>query len=137
MQRVCRDYGLGIVLFGVFLVSWIAQTYFGWQQFVADQREHQQTAHLLGADLYLWSWGEATFENWQSEFLQLFAMVTLTSVLLFKGSPESKDGDEEMKQTLARLERRLEDLASREPSPYGIRNGLADAEVLPPAFRPR
>ncbi len=44
--------------------------------------------------------------------LQLFAMVVLTSFLIFRGSPESKDGDDEMKQTLARLERRLEEMAA-------------------------
>jgi hypothetical protein len=38
--------------------------------------------------------------------------VVLTSFLIFKGSPESKGGDDEMKQTLARLERRLEELAA-------------------------
>jgi uncharacterized protein DUF6766 len=39
---------------------------------------------------------EATFENWESEFLQMGAYVVLTALLIQKGSPESKnpDGDE-------------------------------------------
>jgi hypothetical protein len=34
--------------------------------------------------------GEATVENWQSEFLSLFAMVVLSIFLRQRGSPESK-----------------------------------------------
>jgi hypothetical protein len=73
----------------------------------------------FGSDGYVWSWAEATFENWQSEFLQLFAMVVLTSFLIFRGSSEFKDGDEEMKQSLDRIERRLDELTTapdREPA---------------------
>jgi hypothetical protein len=38
---------------------------------------------------------EATFENWESEFLQMGAYVVLTALLIQKGSPESKkpEGD--------------------------------------------
>ena len=111
MRRLVRDYNLGIVLFALFAVSWVAQTWFGWQEFAAEQAEHGAAAQIFGPDGYVWNWARATFENWQSEFLQLLAMVTLTSFLLFCGSPESKDGDEELKATVARLERRLNELA--------------------------
>lgn len=111
-MRIFRDYALGWVLLALFLVCWAAQTWFGWQQFVAEQREHQQVAEVFGQDGYVWSWGQATFENWQSEFLQLVSFVVLTSFLIFRGSAESKDGDDEMKQTLARLERRLDEMAA-------------------------
>ena len=42
------------------------------------------------------AFAEATFENWESEFLQMGAYVLLTAWLIQKGSPESKnpDGDE-------------------------------------------
>jgi hypothetical protein len=118
-MRLHRDYALGWVLLALFLVIWVGQTFVGWQEFVAEQQEHQQVAEVFGSDGYVWNWAPATFENWQSEFLQLFAMVTLTSFLIFKGSAESKDGDEEMKQALARLERRLEELAAVNPSGNG------------------
>ena len=39
-------------------------------------------------------------------------MMTLTSFLIFKGSAESKDSDEEMQTALDRIERRLDELAS-------------------------
>ena len=115
-MKLSRDYALGWVLLGLFIIFWIGQTIVGWQEFVAEQREHGQIAEVFGGSGYVWNWARTTLENWQSEMLQLFAMVALTSFLIFKGSPESKDGDDEMKQTLARLERRLEELSGNNPS---------------------
>jgi hypothetical protein len=51
-----------------------------------------------------------SFENWQSEFLQLLAFVVFTSFLIFKGSPESRDGQDEMVAALERIERRLAEI---------------------------
>ena len=112
-MKIFRDYALGWVLLGLFVVFWIGQTLAGWREFLAEQSEHGQVAQVFGDDGYVWNWARTTLENWQSEMLQVFAMVVLTSFLIFKGSPESRDGDDEMKETLARLERRLEDLATR------------------------
>jgi hypothetical protein len=111
-MKVFRDYALGWALLGLFVLFWIGQTVVGWQEFLAEQSEHGQVAQVFGDGGYVWNWARTTLENWQSEMLQLFAMVVLTSFLIFKGSPESRDGDDEMKQTLARLERRLEELAA-------------------------
>jgi hypothetical protein len=111
-MRLIRDYALGWVLLSLFIVFWIGQTIAGWHEFGADQAGHGQPAAIFGEGGYVWNWARTTLENWQSEMLQLFAMVALTSFLIFRGSPESKDGDDEMKQTLARLERRLEALAA-------------------------
>ena len=116
MKRPLGNYGLGWVLLALFLSSWVVQTWTGWREFQAEQREHGQPAEVFGADGYVWTWSEATFENWQSEFLQLLAMVTLTSFLVFKGSAESKDSDEEMQAALGRIERRLDDLARAQGS---------------------
>jgi hypothetical protein len=111
-MKVFRDYALGWVLLSLFVLFWVGQTLVGWQEFLAEQSEHGQVAQVFGDGGYVWNWARTTLENWQSEMLQLFAMVVLTSFLIFKGSPESKDGDDEMKETLARLERRLEELAA-------------------------
>src|SRR5215213_6612207 len=125
MRRLFRDYGLGWILLALFLASWVLQTWTGWREFQAEQAEHQQPAEVFGSDGYVWNWAEATFENWQSEFLQLFAMVTLTSFLIFRGSPESKDGDEEMKEALSRIEQRLNELTA----PGGHINGRLSEPV--------
>ncbi len=105
------NHGLAWVLLALFLGSWALQTWTGWQEFVAEQEEHQQTAEWFGDDGYVWNWGRTTFENWQSEFLQLLTFVILTAYLVYKGSAESKDSDDEMQESLARIERRLDDLA--------------------------
>src|SRR3712207_4419059 len=84
----------------------------GWQEFTAQQQQHGQAAQVFGADGYIWDWGRATFENWQSEFLQLLTFVVLTTFLIHKGSHESKDSDEEMQQALQRIEQRIERIES-------------------------
>jgi hypothetical protein len=98
------------MLAGLFIVSWLIQTAVGWLEFVAEQLEHEQPAVVFGSDGYVWSWARATFENWQSEFLQLFTFVVLTAVLVHKGSHESKDSDEQMQAQLERIEKKLDAL---------------------------
>jgi hypothetical protein len=106
-RRPLGRYGLGWVLLALFLASWVVQTWTGWIEFKAEQHSQGQAAQVFGPDGYVWAWSAATFENWQSEFLQLLTMVALTSVLIFTGSPESKDSDEEMQEALRRIEERL------------------------------
>jgi 4-amino-4-deoxy-L-arabinose transferase-like glycosyltransferase len=112
MRRLWKDYNLSIVLLVLFLVSWAVQTWAGWMNFSADQLEHGQAAEFFGASGYVWQWAAATFENWQSEFLQLLTFVVLTAFLIHKGSHESKDTDEEMMALLKRIDQRLGALES-------------------------
>ena len=122
------NYGLGWVLLALFLSSWVVQTWTGWREFRAEQAEHGQPAEVFGDGGYVWNWGRSTFENWQSEFLQLFAMVALTSFLIFKGSAESKDSDEEMQAALERIERRLDGLAGQRRGHAAAPTGDGDAK---------
>ncbi len=110
------NYGLGWVLLALFLSTWALQTWTGWREFESEQAQHQQAAEVFGDDGYVWAWAQATFENWQSEFLQLLAMAVFTSFLIYKGSAESRDSDDEMQEQLDRIERRLANLPS-EPAP--------------------
>ena len=110
VKNFLRDYGLGVVLALLFLVSWLAQSYTGWVEFVAEQRSHAQAAQLFGADGYVWPWLQSTMENWQSEFLQLFTMAILTAFLIHRGSSESKDSDDEMMLELSQVRRELREL---------------------------
>jgi hypothetical protein len=102
MKRFFRERGLGIVLIALFLTSWAFQAWTGGEKFQAEQQSHGESAEVFGQTGYVWCFGEATFENWQSEFLQLLAFVVFTSFLIFKASPESRDGQDEM---IAALER--------------------------------
>jgi hypothetical protein len=112
MRRFWTNYNLSIVLFFLFAASWAVQSWTGWMSFRAEQFEHGQAAEIFGASGYIWKWAAATFENWQSEFLQLLTFVVLTAYLIHKGSHESKDTDDEMMAILKRIEQRLHTLES-------------------------
>ena len=58
---------------------------------------------------YLVRFGQSTFENWQSEFLQLFSFVVFSAILIHHGSAESKDGTDRIEATVRRIERRLDE----------------------------
>jgi hypothetical protein len=106
-MKLLRNYSLSIVLAVLFLVSWLLQSTTGWVEFVGQQQALGEQAQLFGDSGYFWSWMQATFENWQSEFLQLFTMVVLVSFLIHRGSQESKDSDAEVKAMLEDVEERL------------------------------
>jgi hypothetical protein len=110
MNRVWRDYGLSIALAALFLVAWALQTWTGWVEFVADQDAHGQTAQAFGDGGYVWSWAQATFENWQSEFLQVFTFIVLTTFLVHRKSHESPDADYETEAALRRIEAKVDAL---------------------------
>jgi hypothetical protein len=108
MKKFWNERNLAIALMLLFLGSWAVQAWTGWLEFRAEQSDHQQAAELFGSNGYVWSFLQATMENWQSEFLQLLTFVVLTAFLVYKGSPESKDRDEDIKAVLARIEQRLD-----------------------------
>ena len=118
MKNIWSNYNLSIVLFFLFLGSWILQTYAGWMEFRAEQADMNHTAQWLGPSGYFWVWTRATFENWQSEFLQLLTFVSLTSFLIHKGSPESRDGDDQMRAALKRIEHKLVELEKSSKKPF-------------------
>ena len=96
MRRVLRDNGLSITMFALFLIFLVAQSIAGFRANNSDNEEHGQPPESYGQYLTSGAFVEATFENWESEFLQLGAYVLLTALLIQKGSPESRnpDGDE-------------------------------------------
>jgi hypothetical protein len=112
-MRLWRDYGLSIALAFLFVVSWGLQTWTGWLDFMARQRQEGQAAEMFGPDGYVWPWAQATFENWQSEFLQVFVFIVLTAFLVHRRSHESPDTDYETEAALRRIEARLADLDRR------------------------
>jgi hypothetical protein len=113
MRKLLKERNLGFVLLVLFLGTWAIQGWSGWQEFQAEQTEHGQSSAFWGASGYIWPFIQATMENWQSEFLQLLTFVILTSFLLWKGSPESRDGQDEMMEAIKRIEARLDTQASQ------------------------
>jgi hypothetical protein len=96
MRRVVRDNGLSITMFALFLVFLVAQSIAGYKANISENEQHRRPPESYGEYLTSGAFVEATFENWESEFLQMGAYVMLTALLIQKGSPESKkpDGDE-------------------------------------------
>ena len=117
MGRIWRDYNLSIVLLGLFLVSWIGQGVFQWFEMANEAQAHGEANTLAE---FIPAFFSATFENWQSEFLQLFTMVVLTAFLIHKGSHESKDTDEKVEQALARIEQRLDRMEQHQPQTTSV-----------------
>lgn len=90
MSRRLRDNGLSIILFGLFAIFLMGQSLTGWRTYDAQQEEHHEPTVGFGSYLTTGHFVEATFENWESEFLQMASYVLLTIWLFQKGSSESK-----------------------------------------------
>lgn len=81
---------LGIVMFLIFLLSWLAQSVTGVVTYNEDQlRQFQDpvswNTYVLSAEFW-----NRTLQNWQSELLAVASMVVLSVYLRQRGSPESK-----------------------------------------------
>jgi hypothetical protein len=92
-SRVWHDHGLSIVLVAMFALTLLGQTWAGWREYNEDQHAHGQAQLTLSRYLRTGHYGEATFENWESEFLQMAFYVLLTTFLYQRGSSESKRPD--------------------------------------------
>ncbi|MFT3867541.1 MAG: hypothetical protein QM715_03475 [Nibricoccus sp.] len=99
MQKLLRRNGLSIAVMGLFLVTFLGgQLLTGLAAYNDDRSEHGETK--IGLLEYLASahFLEATAENWESEFLQIFVYVYITAFLFQKGSAESNDPDKPREQ---------------------------------------
>lgn len=110
VRRLWQNYSLSIVLAALFLASWVGQFLVQIPEVVQEQHQHGEP--FMWGSFMLTFW-RSTLENWQSEFLQLLAFVTLSAVFVHRGSAESKDSDEEMQSSLRRIEKRLKTLEDK------------------------
>ncbi len=94
MRRLLRENGLSLVLLSAFLVFWLGQSVAGHREYNQEQRAHGEAEVAYPAYLTSAHFWEATTENWESEFFQIFFYVVLTAFLYQKGSAESKKLDE-------------------------------------------
>jgi len=81
---------LALVLVLLFALSITGQIFSGWHEYNSELQEYG--AKEIGLTEYLASghFVQATFENWESEFLQMGMYVLLTIFLRQRGSSESK-----------------------------------------------
>ncbi len=96
---------LSLVFLLLFLIAIAAQAFTGWKEY--NQQLAEENAAEIGLSEYLTSghFLSATFENFESEFLQMALYVLLTIRLRQVGSAESKSLDEKEE-------------VDREPQPY-------------------
>ena len=85
-----RDCALTLVLMACFVVFLVLQMAAGFYRYNESQRSDGQPEVSLGEYFATGHPWEATFENWESEFLQMAVFVLLTTALVQKGSPESR-----------------------------------------------
>jgi hypothetical protein len=105
IQRVWANFGLSIALAVLFFVSWAAQAFAQWQAFKLEQRNHEETVQV---GEYLVEFAQATLENWQSEFLQLFSFVVLAALFIHRGSAESRDSEDRIEQMVKEIKQKLD-----------------------------
>lgn len=120
MDKKLRNNSLSLSMFLLFAFSMCGQVMSGHRVFNDDRKDHDLPA--IGLTSYLMSshFVEATFENWESEFLQMGMFVLLTAWLVQKGSSESKAPSE------GRVKKEDKRSARTVDSPWPVhRGGLA------------
>src|ERR671921_630572 len=90
MRTWLRDHGLLLANLALFLIFIGGMALSGHRVYNSDQMEHGSSPISFGQYLATGAFVEATFENWESEFLQMGMYVVLTAFLYQKGSSESR-----------------------------------------------
>lgn len=104
-----------VVFLILFMLSLFGQSYNGWHEFNDFLNDYKQSPVTYSYYLHSGHFIQATFENWESEFLQMALFVLFTIFLRQKGSSESKDCDEPIVDT--------SELKPRLNSPWPVKKG--------------
>jgi hypothetical protein len=116
MRRFIYHNGLSITFFILFLFTWAGQFFAGFSTYNSNRLEDGQLPVSCSQYFYSGHFIQATFENWESEFLQMALFVLFTIWLRQKGSSESKgfEGPEEVDR---------EPDPNRKGAPWPVRRG--------------
>lgn len=106
MKRHLQHWGAAYILAVFFLGSWFGQYLMGWDAFAQEQASHGEPATRADYLAHFW---QATFENWQSEWFQLFVQAVLLLGLGHYVFKADKADMEDVQRRLERIERRLND----------------------------
>ena len=91
MKKFIRNNSLSLVFLLLFIISMSYQICFGMKEHNKELLEKGAASIQLSDYLLSGHFQQSTFENWESEFLQMALFVVLTIFLQQKGSSESKD----------------------------------------------
>ena len=97
---ILGKYSYAWLTLAFFVVTLALHWYFGWRTFQDEARQHGEAPEIAQ---FVIEMGRDTFENWQSEFLQLLWQVVGLAYFLYLGSPSSKENDD-------RLEAKIDEL---------------------------
>jgi hypothetical protein len=86
--------GLSLVFLTLFIITLTAQAFTGWKEHNQELQDEHVKELAFGSYLTTGHFISSTFENFQSEFLQMALYVLLTVGLRQQGSAESKSLDE-------------------------------------------
>ena len=116
MKKIIYNNGLSIVFFILFILSLVGQVVTGFNEYNKELQDQGQPSVSVPGYFSSGHFLQSTFENWESEFLQMALFVVLTISLRQKGSSESKscDGPEEVDR---------EPSAKRKGAPWPVRRG--------------
>lgn len=116
MIKFIRNNSLSVVFLLLFLLAITGQFFTGMQEHNKERSEDGKAPLSAGQYFQSGHFIQATFENWESEFLQMALFVWLTIFLYQKGSSESKkfEGEEEVDR---------EPSPNREEAPWPVRKG--------------
>ena len=100
-----KKFGFAWVTLGFLAVSLVGHWLFGWFAYVDEQQLHDAPIETGGFVIEML---RDTFENWQSEFLQLLWQVVGLTLLLYVGSPQSKESEDRTEEMLKAILHRVD-----------------------------
>lgn len=100
-----KKYSFAWVTLGFLVISLIGHWAFGWFAYIDEQQAHQLPIQVSSFVIEML---RDTFENWQSEFLQLLWQVAGLTILLYVGSPQSKDSEDRSEEILKAILRHVD-----------------------------
>ncbi|MCD0467750.1 DUF6766 family protein [Flavobacterium sp. ENC] len=116
MKKIIYQNSLSLVFILLFIGAFLGQTLFGIDEYNKELTENGGHAVTMYEYLSSGHFIESTFENWESEFLQMGLFVWFTIFLRQKGSSESKkcEGKEEVDR---------EPSPKRKDAPWPVKKG--------------
>ncbi len=118
MAKWAKEHGLLLANLALFLIFFGGMILSGAATYSEEQQAHGEPGVSVLQFLGTGEFVEATFENWESEFLQMALYVVLTVFLFQKGSSESKPMGKEAPQ-----DEDPRDAAIKKATPWPVKRG--------------
>ena len=120
MRKWAKEHGLLLANAALFLIFFGGMILSGAASYSEEQQAHGEPGVSVLQFMGTGEFVEATFENWESEFLQMALYVVLTVFLFQKGSSESKPMGKEAPQ-----DEDPREAAIKKATPWPVKRGGA------------